>query len=275
MEETSRNQTTTGSASSSESASHRHPVRGRVWELEGRWLMGRAGPGEMLEGVGRYLRLETPERRDELLAAIRTRAKKLEEADKDLPVDGPSTGMLALTSTVLAAYETLLPVFDGDQRRTILFLQHVLDAVARRPFEIAFEVPGKREDPLGAIEAACRKEASFYGSYFDIAFDRQDADTFEMRAERCFFRAFFARHGNTLFTTVVCAWDANWMRAVDPDANWMRAVDPAVGGLRAERTSLMSLGDDACRFRVVRTDDPLAPYADELHQRFSGGQATG
>jgi len=95
--------------------------------------------------------------------------------------------------------------------------------------------------------------------------DRQDADTFEMRAERCFFRDFFARHGNTLLTTVVCAWDASWMRA----------VDPAVSGLRAEHTSLMSLGDDACRFRVVRTNDPLAPYTDELHQRFSGEQATG
>jgi len=52
-------------------------------------------------------------------------------------------------------------------------------------------------------------------------------------------------------------------------------VDLAVSGLRAERTSLMSLGDDACRFRVVRTDDPLAPHTDELHQRFSGEQATG
>jgi hypothetical protein len=63
----------------------------------------------------------------------------------------------------------------------------------------------------------------------------------------------------------VCAWDANWMRA----------VDPAVSGLRAERTSLMSLGDDACRFRVMRTGDPLAPYADKLDQRFNDAQATG
>jgi hypothetical protein len=86
-----------------------------------------------------------------------------------------------------------------------------------------------------------------------------------MRAERCFFHDFFARHGDALLTTVVCAWDANWMRA----------VDPAVSGLRAERTSLMSLGDDACRFRVVRTDDPLAPYTDELHLPFTGEQTTG
>jgi hypothetical protein len=93
----------------------------------------------------------------------------------------------------------------------------------------------------------------------------RDADTFKMRAERCFFNDFFARHGNPLLTTAVCAWDANWMRA----------VDPVVSGLRAERTSLMSLGDDACRFRVVRTGDPLAPYTDALDQRFNDGQATG
>jgi L-2-amino-thiazoline-4-carboxylic acid hydrolase len=96
-----------------------------------------------------------------------------------------------------------------------------------------------------------------YGSYYDIAFDRQDADTFEMRVHRCFFRDHFTRRDNLPLTTVMCAWDANWMRA----------VDPAVSGLRAERTSLMSLGDDACRFRVVRTDDPLATYTDKLQER--------
>jgi hypothetical protein len=177
-----------------------------------------------------------------------------------MPVDGPSKGMLALTSAILAAHETLLPLFDGDEHRTILFLQHVVGAVARRPFEIAFEALGRRDDALGAIEKACRREAPFYGSYFDLTYDRQDADTFEMRAERCFFLDYFARHDNVRLTTVLCAWDAGWMRA----------VDPAVSGLRAERTTLMSLGDDACRFRVVRTDDRLAAYADALQQRPTG-----
>lgn len=51
--------------------------------------------------------------------------------------------------------------------------------------------------------------------------------------------------------------------------------DPAVRRLRPERTSMLSLGDGACRFRVMRTGDPLAPYTHKLHQRFSGEQATG
>jgi hypothetical protein len=84
-------------------------------------------------------------------------------------------------STVLAAYETLLPLFDNDERRTILFLQHVVGAVARRPFEITFEALGNRAHPLNAIEAACCTEGLLYGSYYDIAFDRLDTGTFEMR----------------------------------------------------------------------------------------------
>jgi hypothetical protein len=265
MDELNKSQSTTSSASPGGSPSHRRPVRDKLMELEGRWFMGRFAPRELLDGIDSYLRLETPEHRDELLAAIRTRAEQLQEQDKDLPVDGQSEGMLALTSTVLAAYETLLPLFDGDQRRTILFLQHVVGAVARRPFEIAFEALSKREHPLDAIEQACRKEGPLYGSYYDIKFDRQAATTFEMRVQRCFFRDHFTRHDNPLLTTVMCAWDANWMRA----------VDPAVSGLRAERTSLMSLGHDACRFRVVATDDPLATYSDALQQRFSGEQGPG
>jgi L-2-amino-thiazoline-4-carboxylic acid hydrolase len=104
-----------------------------------------------------------------------------------------------------------------------------------------------------------------YGAYFDISYERQDDDTFEMRAERCFFLDFFSRHGNPLLTTALCAWDANWMRA----------IDPAVSGLRAERTSLMSLGDDACRFRVVGTDDPLAGYSDKLDEHFGAERESG
>jgi hypothetical protein len=63
----------------------------------------------------------------------------------------------------------------------------------------------------------------------------------------------------------MCAWDTNWMRA----------IDPAVSGLRAERTSLLPLGDDQCRFAVLETDDPLAGYTDKIEQRFAAQQESG
>jgi hypothetical protein len=49
-----------------------------------------------------------------------------------------------------------------------------------------------------------------------------------------------------------------------------RQLDPAASG-RAERTSL---GDEVYRSQVLCTDDALATYSHELHQRF-GEQAIG
>ena len=71
---------------------------------------------------------------------------------------------------------------------------------------------------------------------------------------------FFARHEVTLVRTVMCAFDLNWMRA----------IDRAVSGLRAERTSRLSLGDEECRFAVLETDDPLAHYTDTFERAIRG-----
>jgi hypothetical protein len=43
---------------------------------------------------------------------------------------------------------------------------------------------------------------------------------------------------------------------------------PLDSGLRAERTSLLSLGDDECRYAALETDDALAGYTDPPDERF-------
>ena len=240
-------------------------VREKVLGAESRWLMGRVMAGDFLEGVGKYLYLVAPERDEELSAAIRARAGELAEADKDLVVDKPSEGALGIGAAVLASFETLLPLFDGDERRTVLYLQHVMGEVLKRPYELAFKTLSERKDPLDKIDKACRAEEPFYGASWDIDFERPRPDLFEMNVRRCFWHDFFARHDAVLVTTVMCSWDTNWMRA----------IDPAVSGLRAERTSLLSLGDDQCRFAVLETDDPLAGYSDKIERRFTGQQESG
>jgi hypothetical protein len=215
--------------------------------------------------VDACLHLVAPEREEELSAAIRARAEELAEADKDMVVDKPSEGALRIGVAVLASFETLLPLFDGDERRTILYLQHVMGEVLTGPYEIAFKTLSEREHPLDKIDKVCRAEAPFYRAGWDIDYERPKPGLFEMKVERCFWRDFFDRHDSRLVTTVMCAWDTNWMRA----------IDPAVSGLRAERTSLLSLGDDQCRFAVLETDDPLAGYSDKIEQRFTGQQESG
>jgi hypothetical protein len=177
-------------------------------------------------------------------------------------VDKPSEGALGIGVAVLASFETLLPLFDGDERRTILYLQHVMGEVLKRPYELAFKTLSERKDPLDKIDKVCRAEEPFYGASWDIGYERPRPDLFEMNVRRCFWHDFFARHDAMLVTTVMCSWDTNWMRA----------IDPAVSGLRAERTSLLSLGDDQCRFAVWR---PRIPWPATATRSSSDSSTTG
>lgn len=231
----------------------------KLFAAEGRWLMGRVAPRKLLDSIGKHLRVVAPGREEELVAAIGARAEELAEGDRDMVVDGVAKGMLATCSVVLAGYEVLRPEFDGDERRTILFLQHVFGEAYKRTVEVVIEALATGDDPLDRVEKAMSKSSAMYGSYFRWDIKRTDEDTFDMNIKRCFFHDFFARHDATLVTTVLCAWDANWMQA----------LDPAATGLRSERNSLLSLDSDACRFRVVRTDDPFATQKDVLAERFA------
>ncbi|MFE6906860.1 L-2-amino-thiazoline-4-carboxylic acid hydrolase [Streptomyces erythrochromogenes] len=228
---------------------------------EAHWLMGRVMPRRFLGEVRKHLHHVAPDREDELIDTIRARSKEIAAADEDLATDGPSKGALLIGAVVLAAFETLLPLFGGDRTRTIRYLQHAMTPVLRRPYDMAFSALNERDEPLDKIEKTCRVMVKLYPTRFEFDFRRPEPGLFEMNVRRCFWRDFFARHDATPVTTVMCAFDVNFMKA----------IDPAVSGLRAERTSLLSLGDSSCRFAVLETDDPLDGYGDALETRFGDG----
>lgn len=232
----------------------RATARTTVFEIEGRWLMGRVMPTKLIDGIRGRLRTAAPGREDELADAVAARAEQLVADDTDMVVDGPSRGMHVLSATVLAAHETLLPVLGDDEERVIAFLQQTFGSVLERSVELAAKALRHWDDPLDALDSACRAGFAMYGDFFAIDFDRVDDDTFEMRVGRCFFFAYFGRHRVPRLTTVLCAWDANWMQA----------LDPAATGLVSDRVSLLSTGGDRCCFRVQRTTDPLATHHDAL-----------
>ena len=100
------------------------------------------------------------------------------------------------------------------------------------------------EDDKGAldkIDKACSSMMGVYPVYFEWGFGRPDPGTFEMKVHRCFFHDFLARHDGELLTTIMCAFDVTFMTS----------IDPAVSGLRAERTTLLSLGDEECTKREI------------------------
>jgi hypothetical protein len=66
-------------------------------------MTGRVTPRQFLDGIGQYLDLEAPERKDELIKAVRVRAEELIDAGQDMVVDEPSKGALAISAVALAS----------------------------------------------------------------------------------------------------------------------------------------------------------------------------
>ena len=98
-----------------------------------------------------------------------------------------------------------------------------------------------------------------YGSDFGIEFGRPDPDTFEIRVDRCFFRDFFDRHD----ARPVPNGAVRLGRELDAGAR-PRYYRPTV------RAHLFGVaGDDACRFRVMRTDHRLAEHGDAFDRKFA------
>jgi hypothetical protein len=96
---------------------------------------------------------------------------------------------LAIQCRGAGAYEKLLPLFDGDEQRTILYLRHVMGTVLKRPYEATFSTLSERDKPLDKIGKVCSKMKRLYGKGWDFDFHRRDPGTFEMNVSHCFFRA--------------------------------------------------------------------------------------
>ena len=118
-------------------------------------------PREFLEDVDKYLHHVGSEREDELMAALKARAEEIAEPSKVLAVDGRSEGSLAMCAVVLASHETLLPLFDRDERRAILYLQHAMGPVLRRPYNLMSSTLNERKDPpIRSKRRAARRSGS-------------------------------------------------------------------------------------------------------------------
>lgn len=86
------------------------------------------------------------------MLAARAARDDRRDANQDMIIDTPSEGAPAIS---------VLPVFDGDRRQTILYLQHVMGAALKRLFERSFEMLSQREHALDKIEKVCRREEGY------------------------------------------------------------------------------------------------------------------
>ncbi|MDX3233671.1 L-2-amino-thiazoline-4-carboxylic acid hydrolase [Streptomyces sp. ME19-01-6] len=145
----------------------------------------------------------------DLVSAMRERHAELEAGNAHMVVDEPSRHNLRITLAVVAAYEKLLPRLGGD--------------AATRAVRAALL------EPLGE---ACT---------FQRSADNDQRDLLDV--QRCFYHDVLRANSASELTPVMCAFDRNWIEAIDPDRH----------GFRFERATTIGLGGDRCPFHFTRT----------------------
>jgi hypothetical protein len=187
--------------------------------------------------------------------AVRERTQRLfDERFESLP-DKKARSILAMCSLVLAACETLER--HGVERGAAF-------ETVRRAFAATGSGPlvwlvklylWWHPDPVEDLSwrSFIEQGRRMYGRSMTFA-EEKTADAADMLITRCAFHQFFVDHDRPELTVLVCAWDRNWMDAVD------RSSRP----IRTERLSTISTGGECCRFRFVRDADKDASVSRDV-----------
>lgn len=174
---------------------------------------------------------------------LRGRHGRLVAQQQDRVVDEPSGYNLAMTLAVLGAYQELVPGHgDGE-------LLPALRAAFVEPLEpfvrnATRSVLDQAADPFAAMVALTRdREQQPFGAGFEFTHPEDDPERFTSQVERCFYHDVLRANDAERLTAVFCAFDANWIDAIDPDRD----------GFEFERPTTIGTGGPCCPFRFRRT----------------------
>jgi L-2-amino-thiazoline-4-carboxylic acid hydrolase-like protein len=179
----------------------------------------------------------------ELRTAMRARHAELTAANASMAVDEPSRHNLRLTLAVVAAYEPLLPrlgrdaAFEAVRAALVEPLGHVVREGTLAMLDAA-------PDPFSAMVEVCKaQEEHAYGRTFTFERPVDDDREYLLEIHRCFYHDVLTANSAAELTPALCAFDANWIEAIDPDRH----------GFRFERTTTIGLGGAHCPFHFIRT----------------------
>jgi hypothetical protein len=98
-------------------------------------------------------------------------------------------------------------------------------------------------DPFAEIVAIAKlRERSVFGGGFQFEKSRDDDRACYMDVVRCLWHRFFAAEAYPELTAIFCAFDNNWIEAIDPNQH----------GVRFERATTLGTGGHLCPFHFFR-----------------------
>ena len=179
---------------------------------------------------------------EELSAAIRSRHLALLAANQHLVVDEPGRHNIRLTLVAAAAYELLRPTLgEPEAIRTV-------EAAVVEPFgpfvaESTKAMLDNAEDPYEAmVTMAKSRETQSFGAGFTFHHTVDDGERFHQDVHRCHYHDVLVANGVPELTPALCAFDRNWIDAIDPDRH----------GFRFDRKTTIGMGGTHCPFHFSR-----------------------
>ncbi|HEY8481120.1 MAG TPA: L-2-amino-thiazoline-4-carboxylic acid hydrolase [Spirillospora sp.] len=180
----------------------------------------------------------------DVMAAMRARHEELTAANRHLIVDEASVHNLRATLALVAAYEILLPRLGRDDAVALVraaFVEPLGETVREGTRAMLDASP----DPFRTMVASAKtREEHAFGAGFTFRHPVDDDDRYFADVHRCFYHEVLVANSASELTPVMCAFDANWIEA----------IDPAKHGFRFDRPTTIGLGGSHCPFHFTRTD---------------------
>lgn len=106
------------------------------------------------------------------------------------------------------------------------------------------------EDPYQAmVDLAKAREEHFFGAGFTFEHAVDDGTRFHQDVHRCLYHEVLAGNGSPELAPVMCAFDGNWIEAIDPDRH----------GFRFDRATTIGTGGPVCPFHFNRVTASATP----------------
>ncbi|MEV0623033.1 L-2-amino-thiazoline-4-carboxylic acid hydrolase [Nonomuraea sp. NPDC050404] len=178
----------------------------------------------------------------DLTGAMRARQSELEAANRSMIVDEPARHNLRLTLALVAAYELLLPRLGREKAIAAVqaaFVEPLGDTMQGGTRAMLDHAP---DAFLAMVELSKSREEHAFGKGF--VFDRpaDDDRRYHLDVRQCFYHDVLVANGAPELTPAMCAFDANWIEAIEPDRH----------GFRFDRRTTIGTGGTHCPFHFTR-----------------------
>lgn len=194
------------------------------------------------EGFYNALRIVIPASFEHLLPAIEKKKSELIAQNSHL-ADAALTQMhIAVTCLALATFEVLLQEHDRPHSLELTQAAFV-GSVGNKVTSGTKEMINNATDPFQEIVTVSKqREDHYFGRSFSFERQQDDNSAYRLDITGCFYHQLLAAHGAADLTPAFCAFDGNWIEAIDSKTY----------GFRFERPTTIGWGHDRCRFYFFR-----------------------